>query len=180
MKLGRLISLLGTVAILSSSATAFFNEDKRATPDTAAVAFAIKGPVKPVNELIQQVLDLTNAERKKANLKPLVLDETLNQAAMFKATDLASAGFFDHKDSAGRAPKDRIEMFGYKDWARVSENIAGGYLSAEEVVDAWMKSPSHRVNILDAKVEEIGLGFYFDANSKHGWYWVQNFARRMK
>lgn len=180
MKLGRFIGVINVIILFSSSAIALQPDEKRIGSTRPAVALAIKGPASPVSELMKQVLDLTNAERKKASLKPLVLEETLNQAAMFKATDLASAGFFDHKDSAGRAPKDRIEMFGYKDWARVSENIAGGYLSAEEVVDAWMKSPSHRHNILDPKVEEIGLGFYYDPNSKHGWYWVQNFARRMK
>jgi len=126
-----------------------------------------------------EVLRLTNAERAKANLKPLTMHPILSQAAEWKARDLATCGFFDHKDSMGRPPKDRIVDFGYTDWARVSENIAGGYLEPEAVVDAWMKSPGHMHNIMDPKVCELGLGFYYDAHSKHGYYWVQNFGRRL-
>ncbi|MCE9558245.1 MAG: CAP domain-containing protein [Armatimonadetes bacterium] len=125
-----------------------------------------------------QVLVLTNKERAAAGLKPLVTDETLNKAAYWKAVDLSTAPVFDHKDSLGRPPKDRIESFGYLDWARLSENIAGGYFTPEEVVAAWMKSPGHRANIMDPKVKEIGLAFYYDPSSRHGYYWVQNFARR--
>lgn len=126
-----------------------------------------------------EVLRLTNEERAKYKLKPLVLHPILSEAAEWKAHDLSTCGFFDHKDSKGRSPKDRIVEFGYYDWARVSENIAGGYVTPEEVVDAWMKSPGHRVNILDPKVCEIGLAFYFDSKSRHGYYWVQNFGRRL-
>lgn len=34
----------------------------------------------------------------------------------------------------------------------------------------WKKSPSHNKNILNSKVEEIGIGFY-------GNYWVQVFGK---
>lgn len=135
-------------------------------------------PNSQMTVLMDEVLRLTNVERAAAGLKPLKLDPTLNRAAYWKAVDLSSAKVFDHKDTLGRSPKDRIESFGYTDWERLSENIAGGYLTAEEVVQAWMQSPGHRKNIMDGKVNEIGIAFYYDPNSRHGYYWVQNFARR--
>lgn len=141
-------------------------------------ADAPANPNAQMTVLVDEVLRLTNKERAAAGLKPLKIDETLSRAAFWKAVDLAGAPKFEHKDTLGREPKDRIESFGYLDWERLSENIAGGYLTSDEVVDAWMHSPGHRKNILDPKVNEIGIAFYFDPKSRHGYYWVQNFARR--
>ena len=39
---------------------------------------------------------------------------------------------------------------GYVNWTTGGENIAAGYPTAEEVVAAWMSSPGHRANILNA------------------------------
>ena len=41
---------------------------------------------------------------------------------------------------------------------RAGENIAWGYRSASEVVDAWMDSPGHRANILNCGAKSIGAG----------------------
>ena len=50
----------------------------------------------------------------------------------------------------------------------------------EAVVTGWMNSPGHRVNILNPRLKEIGVGYYFLAddtgkvNYRH--YWTQVFA----
>ncbi len=51
----------------------------------------------------------------------------------------------------------------------VSENIASGYSSGSKVVAAWMKSKSHRANILKSKMRYIGVGAVLD---KDGVWWV--------
>ena len=38
------------------------------------------------------------------------------------------------------------------------ENIAQGQRTPGEVMDAWMKSPGHRENILKAEYDSIGVG----------------------
>jgi hypothetical protein len=61
----------------------------------------------------------------------------------------------------------RIAQF---DPAPSAENIAKGQQSAQEVVEAWLKSPGHRKNILAPHSTRLGVG-------KVGSVWVQNFGR---
>ena len=40
-----------------------------------------------------------------------------------------------------------------------AENIAMGYYSAEDVVIAWLNSPSHRSAMLSDRYTTIGIGY---------------------
>ena len=57
----------------------------------------------------------------------------------------------------------------------VGENLfsANAFLSAREVVDAWMNSPDHRRNILDGRFTGIGIGVYEGSEYT---YWCQLFV----
>jgi uncharacterized protein YkwD len=127
---------------------------------------------------VERVLELTNEERAKYNLKPLKLQPNLTDAAMWKAKDMATKGYFAHEDPDGRDFSDRINSFGYKAWGFVGENIAAGQITPEEVVKSWMESPGHRKNILKPQYCEIGIGFVSDSKSEYGQYWVQEFGTR--
>lgn len=130
--------------------------------------------------LVQRVLDLTNAERAKYDLQPLKLNARLAAAADWMARDMAQHGYVGHTDSLGRSLAQRVPTFGYNNYAILRENLAGGHESAEEVVDAWMKSPGHRASILCNKSTEIGIAFFQDPTSKHRRYWVQEFGRPLR
>lgn len=53
------------------------------------------------------------------------------------------------------------------------ENLAKGYNSADEVVDAWMASPSHRANILSSNYSTCAIS----TTTKDGkTYWAQEFG----
>lgn len=43
-------------------------------------------------------------------------------------------------------------------YAHAGENLAVHFTDSSEVVDAWMDSPSHRANIVNAQYAEIGVG----------------------
>jgi hypothetical protein len=43
-------------------------------------------------------------------------------------------------------------------YAHAGENLAIHFTDSSEVVEAWMDSPTHRKNIVDAKFTEIGVG----------------------
>ena len=51
------------------------------------------------------------------------------------------------------------------------ENIAMGYHTPEVVVAAWMASPGHRANFLNASYTKIGVGYVAS-----GGYWTQHFT----
>jgi len=59
----------------------------------------------------------------------------------------------------------------------IGENIAEGQGSVAEVMEGWMKSPSHREHILSLSFKEIGMGVAFGHNGR-GWevVWVQVFG----
>jgi uncharacterized protein YkwD len=69
---------------------------------------------------------------------------------------------------AGSRLRDRINQAGYA-WRVIGENVAWNYPSAQAVVEAWLTSPEHCVNILSPEFTHIGVG-------KAGEYWTQNFA----
>lgn len=52
----------------------------------------------------------------------------------------------------------------------LGENLAKGQLYVQQVMEDWMNSPNHRMNLLRPEFNEIGIGLYEDL-------WVQNFGK---
>lgn len=142
-----------------------------------ATASPLLDAAKSRKELTQEVLVLTNAERAKFKLPPLTYETRLEKAAQWMAEDMAINNYFAHVDSLDRSIGQRVPSFGYTNYQTLRENIAAGYPTAAQVVEGWMNSPSHRKAILCDKVKHLGVGFYFDDESKYKWYWVQEFGR---
>src|SRR5262249_46692075 len=124
----------------------------------------------------QAVIDLTNAERKKAekdgeplNLKPLQMNPQLMEAARKHAANMAEQDKRGHKPD-DKEPPDRTKAAGYES-EFVGENIAWGQKTPKDVLKAWMESEGHRENILRPEYEEIGVAVV--KNKKGERYWVQ-------
>jgi uncharacterized protein YkwD len=124
----------------------------------------------------QQVLALVNENRRRGGCDRLSLDRRLIDAANEHAADMARRRYFAHSSPDGDGAGDRVREAGYR-WKRYGENIARGADSAYEVVDGWMNSPSHRENILDCRLHQMGVGLAVAGDD--GPYWVQDFATPM-
>ncbi|HEU4965395.1 MAG TPA: CAP domain-containing protein [Bacilli bacterium] len=122
-----------------------------------------------------RVVNLTNNERAKNGLKPLKMNWELQRVARFKAEDMRNRNYFDHTSPTYGSPFTMIKNFGIH-FTSAGENIAAGQQSPEAVVAAWMKSPGHRANILNATYTEIGCGTAIGGN--YSYYWTQEFIRR--
>lgn len=133
------------------------------TPDQGQVS---------ASQIEQAVLTLTNAERQKAGLKPLQMDDKLMKSARAKSADMASKNYFSHTSPTYGSPFDQMKANGIT-YRAAAENIAMGQRSAEEVVKGWMESPGHRQNILTPGFTHIGIGY--DAR---GNYWTQQFIQK--
>jgi uncharacterized protein YkwD len=133
-------------------------------------ASATPGPQSPVQ---QQILALVNQKRKDAGCDPITLDRRLIDAANRHAADMARRGYFDHESPAGENAGSRVTGAGYV-WRRYGENIAKGQSSPFQVMTDWMKSPGHRENILDCRLDEMGVGLALASDRTP--YWVQEFA----
>jgi hypothetical protein len=103
------------------------------------------------------LVDETNEERDGANLNILKRNATLDKAAQLKAEDMAARGYFSHNTPDGKTPWYWFDQASYK-YVHAGENLAVHFTDSSDVVDAWMKSPSHRANILNGNYREIGIG----------------------
>lgn len=103
------------------------------------------------------VISLTNDERSLNNVNKLAENELLDRAAQAKADDMAAKSYFSHVGPDGKEPWAWIKESGY-DYRYAGENLAVHFVDSQDVVTAWMNSPSHRANIVKPVYEEIGIG----------------------
>jgi uncharacterized protein YkwD len=124
----------------------------------------------------QTLADLTNAERTRAGLTPLVPSSPLTTAAQLQADQLASLQVLEHDVPAGRypTPADRLAAAGYP-WQAYGENLASGYSTAADTIAGWMNSSGHRANILNPSYTRIGVAAYTTPSGTI--YWCQQFLR---
>ena len=98
-----------------------------------------------------------NSERTQRFIPALNTNSKLITAAGGKAQDMLSRSYFAHVDPDGNYVWPRIESAGYKPYLTLGENLAMDFTSASDMVGAWMNSPTHRENIVNAKFEDQGL-----------------------
>ena len=103
------------------------------------------------------VASLTNEQRSENNAVPLKENELLNEAARLKAEDMARKGYFSHTTPEGYSSWYWLQKIGYS-YTNAGENLAVNFSDSKDVVDAWMKSPTHRSNIVKPVYTEIGIG----------------------
>lgn len=104
----------------------------------------------------QTLLLLTNQSRQEQELASLTLNKQLSLAASRKAEDMFAKNYWAHNAPDGATPWFFIKESEY-DYAYAGENLARGFTKSDEIVAAWMKSPSHRDNLLSQNYEDVGF-----------------------
>lgn len=104
-----------------------------------------------------RLLEETNDIRSENESPQLTFNERLGAAAQNKADDMADRDYWSHNTPDGKQPWHFINKEGYR-YAVASENLAFGFNSATEAIDAWMKSDTHKQAMLDKAVNEVGFG----------------------
>lgn len=139
------------------------------TPARAALAADTRSGSAAANAQIQRIVELVNQRRKEAGLAPVRVNATLASCAQQYSEVQAAQGAINHTGPDGSNPGQRLKRCGYA-WKHYGENLAGGYVDAGEVMTAWMNSPSHRKNIMNGKLKEIGIGFTHRENDPGQFY----------
>jgi len=132
----------------------------------------------------QKVFELVNDEREAAGVNPLEWCNGLYELAKAHSNDMCDRGFFNHINPDGEDPMDRARL-GHAGsytftpivpdpYTRIAENIAQSFSTAEQVMQAWMRSPGHRAQILNGANTHIGVGQCAGC----GRHWTQNFGTR--
>lgn len=104
----------------------------------------------------EKIIELTNQERAGNGLSVLKLNGLLSQAAQEKAEDMFNFDYWAHKSPAGKEPWVFLREAGYS-YQVAGENLARDFSDPGSVVNAWMRSPTHRENILNYKFKEVGV-----------------------
>jgi uncharacterized protein YkwD len=143
-------SLLRRFALAALIAPAAFGASMFASPAEAAPATVQE------QTLQSDITRLTNAQRTTHGCAAVTVNAQLTTAAVGHSAWMARTGTFSHTGAAGSTFVARSRAAGFARPA--GENIAWGYRSAAEVVNAWMKSPGHRANILNCASKTVGVG----------------------
>ncbi|HEY4512332.1 MAG TPA: CAP domain-containing protein [Candidatus Paceibacterota bacterium] len=102
------------------------------------------------------LVNLANQDRELNSIGGLAVNPILERAAQMKARDMAVKGYFAHYSPDGLAPWDWIKLAGYS-YVYAGENLAINFTDSTDINNAWMKSPSHRANLLNERYTEIGI-----------------------
>ena len=117
----------------------------------------------------KEVIRLVNEIRAENGLRELNYNWELCRVARYKSQDMKDNRYFSHTSPIYGSPFQMMKSFGIT-YRTAGENIARGQATPSAVVNAWMNSPGHRANILNASFTEIGVGYVASGN-----YWTQMF-----
>ena len=109
--------------------------------------------------------NMVNEIRAEAGLEPLEWDNNLETVASVRASEISEK--FSHTRPNGR------QWYTVNSKIQGGENLAFGFDNAEDVVDAWMNSPTHRDNILYDEFEKCAISIYEEDGT---YYWAQQYG----
>jgi hypothetical protein len=129
------------------------------------------------------VIEITNRVRQREQLEAVQQDKALTIAARAFALYLAKTDTFSHT-ADGRQPAMRARAAGYK-YCQVGENLALSASAlgfeakalATDTVAGWLKSPTHRANLLAPYVTDIGVAVEKVADKKPKYVVVEMVGR---
>lgn len=158
-----------TSPVESEAATSSENTTTSSGSDMISISIANSSAYRAYYE---EVLLYTNEIRSAAGVSPLVLDDSLCNAASMRSLEMDYAQNMSHTRPDGTSFYTVFKEFNIS-YRYSGENIAWGYTSPKSVVEAWKNSPSHYENMISSKFTKLGVGY--SQNSKSP-YWTQLFT----
>lgn len=159
---------LGIIGGIDETGT--FSGNTGVTRAQAAVIYARYAACKEQQTMAEKVIKLVNEEREAAGLSPLKENTSLNSVAIARAIECTTS--FSHQRPNGEQWKTVYSEAG-STCRCAGENLARKQKTAERVMSDWMGSESHRSNILNSNVTEVGVAVIKRENT---YFWVQTFA----
>ena len=109
--------------------------------------------------------NLVNEYRKENGLDILTWDDKLYEYANIRAREASQCWSHTRPDGTSWKEMDPDIFQG--------ENLAKGYDTAQDAVNAWIASQGHKENILREDFNRTAIAFY---NAENGWFWCQTFG----
>ena len=127
----------------------------------------------------RKTFELINLERVKRGLPKLKWNPQIARLARGHSENMAVHSFFSHRGLNGRTIDQRASDFGIRGWRSIGENIAynkGFTNPGEFAVERWMLSSGHKLNLLNTKWTESGVGIAVTEDGKY--FFTQIFMTR--
>lgn len=105
---------------------------------------------------VNKIYEMVNQKREENGLLSLNLSFELSAAAYNKAQNMFEEGYWAHISPTGATPWEFIEDTGYR-YIYAGENLAKDFNYSNDVLEAWMRSETHRTNILKPEYTDIGI-----------------------
>ncbi len=105
----------------------------------------------------RQLMEMANAERARAGLAPLKMDDGLVRAARAHAAEMAAQNQLSHQFSGEPSLPQRLAASSSLHLERTGENVAMAG-SPDQAHQALMSSPPHRDNLLSPNYNVAGFG----------------------
>jgi uncharacterized protein YkwD len=121
-------------------------------------------------EIEAAIVQYTNAYRQQRGLPAFIQITSLNKFAREHSAAMAAEEKISHDDFENRVKA--VYAYANKPIKGGAENVAMGYLTAEEVVNGWIKSPGHHKNLLSNHTHLL-VGVQLADNGN--WYFTQIF-----
>ena len=135
--------------------------------DDDAIALAEKAAsTQAALDACQAVFNLMNQERAARGLSQLTWSKPLENAAQVRAGEITTK--FSH------TRPNNTDFWTVDSTVQYGENLAKLYQSADSVYTAWMNSPTHAANMMDAGYKTVGIAIYQTGDGS--WYWAQEFG----
>ena len=123
----------------------------------------------------EEILNLINDIRKEHNLPSIAHNWEIARIARHKTEDMRAKQYFDHHSPTYGSFFDTLENFSIL-YKSAGENIASGFTVPSAVIEAWMESDEHRLNILNPNFCQAGVAYTSDGDSH---YWVVIFLEAL-
>jgi uncharacterized protein YkwD len=133
---------------------------------------------------VKRLLRLHNIQRRRHHLHGLRRNTALSRAARHHACEMVSHHYFGHVSPSGKGPVDRVAATGYGDgrsWS-MDENILcwSPSLSPAQAMGKWLRSATHRANILKGRWRDVGIAAIAGSPTGGGLTLVVEFGRRLR
>lgn len=103
----------------------------------------------------------------------MILGSTLPKVAKIKADDMVKNNYFSHTSPTYGSPFEMMQKYNVS-YLSAGENIAGNP-SITDAVASWLKSSTHKQNLLSEKFNYIGIGI--TKSNVYGYIIVVMFAQ---
>ena len=127
-----------------------------------------------LNTITLELIEVINATRIQHNVPKLNHNRILANSAQNYACVNARRERMSHTGVANDSPGDRLLQAGY-DYSYAGENLAMGFVDPQVVLNAWMRSPTHREILLDPRAQDIGIGIALEKTGR--WQWTMHTGR---